>query len=289
MNEYRDIVKTIYNKQYLLLKCFAVWKLSPDTSNTIKTLYKIYFWYFLIFWNLLFHWCMIMQVVTHHDNVEEIIKVLFVFATTIASFGKYLFTKSKNQHFENLFKLMFEEKFLPQNKAERKLFLESVKLGTQVRTIYTYLSLTALSGLMITQVLSSSKDFPVDIYVPFDLESNWKYNLVYFWESVSMGVVCLTNVGFDSLSSSLFIYLKGQLEMLGYRLENIGRNLRNSSDDIILLQLKDCIRYYNRILKMSHNIEYLLSLPISLQIACSVFVLISNFYAMSLVSRNSNK
>lgn len=286
MNEYRDIVKTIYHKQYVLLKLFAIWKLSPTTSNTIKTLYKIYFWYFLIFWNLLFLWFMIMEIALNLGNVDEIIRVLFVLPTCLASLGKYLLTKSKQQYFENQFKLMYDIEFLPQNKEERKLFLKSVNLSEYVRMIYTYLSLIALFGLLMTQYLSTNKDFPVHIYIPFELDTNLKYNLVYFWEGSSMTVVCLLNVAFDSLCTSLFIYLKGQLEMLGYRLENIGRNFENSTDDLILLQLKDCICYYNRILKMSHDFEYLLSLPISLQIACSVFVLISNFYAMSLVSEN---
>ncbi|KAM7346163.1 odorant receptor 46a-like isoform 2-T2 [Cochliomyia hominivorax] len=289
MNQYRDQVKKFYNRQYLLLKCFGVWNLSSSNSEKMKLFYKIYFWNFLIFGMLMFDLAMIMQIVTHLEDVEEIIKALFVLATCIASLGKFLMMKYKRNLCENLFELMDDQKFLPENKMEHKILRNTINLSSNVRDCYTLLSLGALIPLQLTQFLSSIKDLPVHIYLPFDLNTNLKYNLIYFWECIAMGIVCLMNVGCDSLSTTLFIYLKGQLEILGDRLENIGRNLAKATDDVILEQLKSCIRYYNRILNLSHDIEGLLSVPISVQIACSVFVLISNFYAMSLVSLKSSE
>ncbi|XP_065369704.1 odorant receptor 46a-like [Calliphora vicina] len=135
----------------------------------------------------------------------------------------------------------------------------------------------------MTQYLSATEDLPVNIYNPIELNRHWKYNIMYIYECLSLAVLCLVNVAFDSLSTSLFIHIKCQLDMLGHRLENIGKN-SNCSQDFVCQQLKDCVRYYNRILMLSHDIENLVSVPISLQIACSVFVLIANFYAMSLLS-----
>lgn len=282
MNEYRDIVEKIYNKQYTILKCFGLWELSPDSAKNLKTFYKIY-WYVLTFWMVLFDWTMVMQVITNLDNMDEVIKVFYMLATAIAVLGKYLRIKIKNQSFEHLFKLMLNKKFLPGNSDERAIFLKYVELSTKVRISYTCISLTALSGLFMTQYLSATEDMPVNIYNPIELNRHWKYNIMYIYECLSLAVLCMVNVAFDSLSASLFIHIKCQLGMLAHRLENIGKN-SNFSQDFICHQLKDCVRYYNRILMLAHDIENLVSIPISLQIACSVFVLIANFYAMSLVS-----
>lgn len=283
MNEYRNLVERIYIRQYTIMKYFALWELSPNTSAYLKTLYKIYFIYFFIFWLLSFDYVMIMQVITNIGSIKEIINVLFMLATAIAVLGKYLTVKTKNQAYENFFKLMYDKQYLPQNKEEEKIYKNCIELNKKVRNFYTNISLSACGSLCMTQYLSEDENMPVSVYSPIGLDTKWKYNIIYLYVCLSLSVLCLLNVAFDTLSSSFFIHLKGQLDMLGHRLENIGRHL-NDSQDIILLQLKECIRNYNRILALSHYIEYLVSIPISLQIGCSVFVLVANFYAMSLVS-----
>lgn len=281
MEHFRKPVESFYTKQYELLKIFALWDLKRDVSARWQMASKIYFCGFLIFFMILFDWTMIMQIITNLDNMDEVIKVFFILATAIAVMGKFLAIKIQNKSYEKLFKIMFNNKFLPENHPERKIFLKVVRLSQLVRNFYTGLSLTALSALFMTQYLSDNDEMPVTVYNPIDLDTNWKYNLMYVYQCLSLSVLCLVNVAFDSLSTSFFIHVKGQLDILGHRLENIGAN---KSQDFILQQLKDCVRYYNRILKLSQSIEDLVSIPISLQIACSIFVLIANFYAMSLVS-----
>ncbi|KAI8127624.1 isoform A, Odorant receptor 46a [Lucilia cuprina] len=282
MNEYRDIIENIYNKQRALLQCFGLWDLRPDTLRSLKMIYKIY-GYILTFGMLLFDWAMFMQVVTNLDNIDEAIKVFFVFGTALAVYGKYDRIKTKNQLFEQLFQLLIDVHFQPANNYERKIVLKSIKLSTKLSKFYACLSVTALSGLIMTQYLSAIKELPVNIYIPFEVDTNWKYNSLYVFECIFLSLLCLVNVAFDSLSTSLFIHIKCQLDMLGHRLENIGCNSK-LSQQFIMQQLKDCARYYNRLIMLTNNIEDLVSIPISLQIGCSVLVLIANFYAMSMLS-----
>lgn len=286
MYNLEDFVSSFYAKQYLLLKCFGLWELPEDASPRIKLIYRLYFWYFFIVLMVILDLSMVMQLITNIDNVDEIIKVLFLFATAMAVLGKYLYIKVNNQQYEELFRSLYKVEFLPQNRKEMKIFLRAVHLSAKVRNYYGSLSISALSGLFMSQFISKEKELPASMYIPIDLNTDLKYTLMYIYECLGMAVLCFTNVAFDSLASSFFIYLTGQLEILGYRLENIGRsgNRGSMTQEGILKQLKYCIVYYERILQLSHFVEDLVSIPISIQIACSVFVLIANFYAMSLVS-----
>lgn len=283
MDDYRETVEKIYIKQYKLMQCFALWELSPNVSEYLRKMYTIYFWYFLIFWVLLFDLLMILQIITNIDSIEEVIKVLFMLATAIAVLGKLLTVKMKNRAFESFFKLMLNEKYLPQNACEKKIYLKCIELNIRVRNFYANISFSACSFILMTKLISGGKDLPVSVYSPIDLDTNWKFNIMYFYVCMANNVLCFSNVAFDTLTSSFFIHLKGQLNILGSRLENIGRKA-NISQDSVFQELKERIYDYNRILKLSHDIEYLISQPISLQIACSVFVLIANFYSLSVVS-----
>lgn len=281
----RQSVSNIYSKQYKMLKYLALWNLPSDSSSCANTIFKIYFWCFFIFWILLFDFVMIIQVLANFGSVREVIKVLFMLGTAIAVLCKIVTVKLKNQSYENYFKSLFLEKFLPHSTAERKLFMESIELNTKVHIFYRNVSYAACGSFIMSQYISDTKDLPVSIYSPLDLNVKWKYNVMYVYECFALSTLCWTNVAFDTLSSSFLIHLKGQLDILGYRLECIGRNNTNVTQDLIFEELRVCVRFYNQILELAHDIEHLISKPMSLQIACSVFVLVANFYAMSLVSR----
>ncbi|TMW44021.1 hypothetical protein DOY81_010898 [Sarcophaga bullata] len=258
------------------------WGLSPSRAKYLRTLYRFYFWHCLIFGVLLFEVLMILQITTNADDMDEIIKVFFMLAPSFSVLGKYLTIKLKIRNFKNHFKLILNVNYLPKNGQENDIFLKYVKQSQTVRDYYGRLSISSLVTMFLTQYLNASKELPVPVFVPFEMNTNWKYNLVYLYQCLSISFLCLVNVSFDTLSTTLFIHLRSQLDILAYRLENIGQHVK--TDERITRQLKDCIRYCNRIRALSQDIEYLVSIPITIQISCSVLVLIANFYFISLLS-----
>jgi len=116
----------------------------------------------------------------------------------------------------------------------------------------------------------------------FDVFPDPGYWLLYCYQCLALTVSCVTNIGFDSLSSSLFIFIKCQLDLLAVRLDKMGR--WNSAGGSVEQQLKQNIRYHMAIVELTATVERLLCKPISMQIFCSVLVLTANFYAIALVS-----
>ncbi|XP_005190949.3 odorant receptor 46a-like [Musca domestica] len=235
---------------------------------------------------LLLDCCMILQIATHLGDVDEVIKVFIIFATAFAVMGKYLYLKIYNYRFEQLFQMMHQPEYLPENPTEWQIYCQAIDLSRRVRNYYASLSVSALSALFLSQFLGDEQELPASIYYPFQLNTNWKYGLMYVYQCVSLAILCFVNVGFDSLTASFFINIKGQLDVLGMRLQTIGVGVRDQRR--ILKKLKDCIRNYQRILRMTHLMEELVRIPMSVQIGGSVFVLIANFYSMSMLSDNAD-
>lgn len=282
MEKYEKLIQNMYNKQVTLLTIFGAWELSPSAIKHLRFLHGLYFRILLVFGILLFQLLMIMQIITNIDNMDEVIKVFFMLASSFSVLDKYLTIKINIKNFKNLFKLMLNGDFLPKNRHENAIFLKCVKLSQTVRNYYGWLSISSLVTMFLTQYLNDSEELPVPMFVAFEMNTNWKFNSVYIYQCSSISILCIVNISFDTLSTTFFIYLKCQLDILACRLENIGHIVQ--TDDGILRQLKDCIRYYNRIQTLSQDIEYMVKIPLTIQIACSVFVLIANFYFISLVS-----
>ncbi|XP_073844571.1 odorant receptor 46a-like [Musca autumnalis] len=284
----KEFIETFYIKQYQLLQLFALWNLPQEDNISVlwRLAYHLYFWCFFVVLMILFDCSMILQIITHIGDVDEVIKVFVIFATSVAVMAKYLYIKFYNHRFVGVFQMMHRHEFLPQNPVEWRIYRKSVDLSRRVRDYYATLSVSALSGLFLSQFVGEQKELPASIYIPFELNTNFKYSIMYIYQCLSLAVLCFVNVGFDSMTSSFFINIKGQLDVLGYRLENIGRGECNQWR--ILRKLKDCIIYYQRILAMTHLMEVLVCIPILVQIAGSVFVLIANFYSMSMLSDNDD-
>ncbi|XP_037893410.1 odorant receptor 46a [Glossina fuscipes] len=93
------------------------------------------------------------------------------------------------------------------------------------------------------------------------------------------------NIAYDSLGAAFFIHIKGQVDILSKRLEEIGhKSSSKQNHSHINEELKACAIYYDRILELTHMMEDLMCLPLSIQILCSVLVLIANFYVFSMLT-----
>ncbi|XP_061387262.1 odorant receptor 46a-like [Musca vetustissima] len=286
-HEHREALETFYKKQSWIFRLFAQLKLSDSASERFRLLHRIYFYYILICWVLSFDLSCLIQFISNITDLNEVIKVFYIFATAMGVFAKFMTIKLKNNLYAELIEIMHDPKYRPVNTREVLLFRQSQSLARTVRNFYTTISLCALNALLFTQYIIDTSQLPMSIYNPFNTDTKLRYVLVYIYQYCAVSVCCYTNIAFDSISASFMIHAKGQLDILCDRLEHLGTDYE-SSDANIAVQLKNCVKYYSDIIRIVKIAEELISLPISVQIACSVLVLVANFYAMSFLSDFAN-
>ncbi|XP_013113323.1 odorant receptor 46a [Stomoxys calcitrans] len=281
--EHRELLETFYKKQSWVFRILALWKLPDTCSKRFTMLHKIYFYFILIFWVLSFDASCLIQFIANITDLNEVIKVFFIFATSLAVFAKFSTIKLKNHLYAELVETIHGHKYRPVNTREVKIFLQTHRLCRRVRNFYLVISLCALNVVMLTQYIFDNSELPLSLYNPINIDTKLRYRLMYLYQYIAVSICCYMNIAFDSLSASFMIHIKGQLDILCDRLENLGLDY-GSDDHEITWQLKDCVRYYADILHITRIAENLISFPISIQIACSVLVLVANFYAMSFLS-----
>lgn len=191
--------------------------------------------------------------------------------------------KSNNIALLQLFRNLHNAHFHPEDAQEWTLLEQASELSRTIRNYYGGISLAALAIVLLAQYAIDKTDLPLATYAPFETTpGTWGFVVMYVYQCVALSMACFLNISFDSLCCSIFIFIKCQLDILALRLQRIG--LHDADERQTKLQLKHCIEYYMKIVELAGDIETLVYKPISAQIFCSVLVLTTNFYAMSLVS-----
>lgn len=282
--DHHKALETFYKYQSWIFRVLALWKLPDTVTPRFRMLHTIYFYYILFFWVLSFDACCFIQFITNITDLNEVIKVFFIFATSLAVLSKYSTIKLKNHIYYELVETIHRPMFRPANKREVKLFKDSQNLSRAMRNGYCGISLCALNVVLVTQYFVDNTELPLSIYNPINMDTKWRYLMMYLYQYIAVSICCYMNIAFDSISPSFLIHIKGQLDILCDRLENLGSEISDiGDDDKITLKLKNCIKFYEEIVRIASIVENLVSFPISIQIACSVLVLVANFYAMSFV------
>uniref|UniRef100_A0A1A9UPB8 Odorant receptor n=1 Tax=Glossina austeni TaxID=7395 RepID=A0A1A9UPB8_GLOAU len=250
-------------------------------TRSYQLLHALYFNYILTTWVLSLDASCIMQLVIKARDLNEVIEVFIIFATALAVLAKFLTIKMKNHLYRQWCEIIESSTFRPNNEREIQLFQQSERLARLVRNAYCVLSFIALNMLMF---IVDDRGLPLSVYSPFDMNRKWGYLSTYGYQYITASICCYLNIAFDSLSASFLIHLKGQMDILCDRLKNFGKYSKCSDAHKITEELKNCIKYYEEILKVAHLIEDLISLPISIQIVCSVLVLVANFFGMAFLA-----
>lgn len=283
--EHRNSLETFYKFQSWIFRILALWKLMDSVTPRLRLIYKIYFYYILFFWVLSFDASCLIQFIKNINDLNAVIKVFFIFATSLAVLSKFTMIKIKNHLWHEVIETLHSATFRPLNVREVKLFKQAQDLSRAVRNSYCGLSLCALQVVLVTQYFVDNTELPLAIYNPINVDTKWRYYMMYLYQYITVSICCYMNIAFDSISASFLIYIKGQLNILGDRLEHLGSENYHVNDKQITLQLKECIKYYGEIRRITDIVENLISFPVSIQIACSVLVLVANFYAISFVRK----
>lgn len=283
MEEPKKIVNSFYERQFKFFKFLGLFGLPSNYSRFCQILFKLYFWHVTVVWMLLFDISMWVKVIGNITDLNEIVNVFYICSMAIAVMAKFVHIRKKNSRYVAFFARMHNDDLLPANPSELRKFIKSVHLSCAVRNCYMGLSLTSLALVFVPKLISDPGELPLSIYIPLNVEHTLCFLVAYVFQFVGLSLCCFLNIAFDSLSASFFIYLKGQLDILSNRLENIGK-FQNITQDVITLQLKECIRYYAKLRYITDIMEDLLCIPMSVQVISSVLVLVANFYAMTFVS-----
>lgn len=177
--------------------------------------------------------------------------------------------------------------FWPSTPDELKLYEKTVKFHNLVRNGYIIMTVIAFFSVSLRPLLSSNEyhELPLPYYAFLSKKKTLNYIIMYIYQILSTSILAITNVAFDTLVASFCIHLKGQLDIICWRLEHLSRKINIlSKSDSIREELLDLIEYYNCIVKMGKIIENLLKIPVSTQVTCSLFVFIANLLLVFLVS-----
>ncbi|XP_037942044.1 odorant receptor 46a-like [Teleopsis dalmanni] len=254
-------------------------KFPENAQKRYHLLNSIQFWHLLLIWWIPMDIGLSIHLLSNINSLTEIIKVFFIFATNLSALAKFVSVRIFNRSYTSVFESMYNKEFLPLDAEEHRIYMLTVERCRSMRNKYATLSIMALLTLMCFQAIFDPGNLPLSTYNPFDLTIRWHFIVAYIYQFISISLRCLTNIAFDSLAASFFIYIKGQIDILAYRLENIGKN--TNFDEVITYQLKDCMRLYGKLLDLAETMESHITKQFSIQIFCSVLVLIANFYAMT--------
>ncbi|XP_020800919.1 odorant receptor 46a-like [Drosophila serrata] len=276
-------VEIFYRGQKAFLNIFSLW---PQKERWRRIFHQLNYVHVMGFWVLLFDLILIIHVVGNLSHMSEVVRAIFVLATSAGHTTKLISVKVKNVALEKLFKRLDDEDFRPQSLEEEKTFKAACETSRKQRNYYASLSFCALAMILGTQLLLDWSQLPLSTFNPFsDHPGSPGYWCLYCYQSLALSISCVTNIAFDSLCSSLFIFIKCQLDILALRLNKMGCG-PGTGRGVVERQLKECIRYHTNIVELTETVELLLCKPISVQIFCSVLVLTANFYAIALLSED---
>ncbi|KRJ98583.1 uncharacterized protein Dyak_GE19343, isoform C [Drosophila yakuba] len=273
-------VEIFYKGQKVFLNIFSLWS---QNEPCWRIIHQVNYVHVIVFWVLLFDLLLVLHVVANLSYMSEVVKAIFILATSAGHTTKLLSIKANNVQMEELFKTLDDEEFRPRGAKEESIFASACEKSRKLRNFYGTLSLAALGMILIPQFAVDWSHLPLKTYNPLgENPGSPAFWLLYCYQCLALSASCITNICFDSLCSSLFIFIKCQLDILALRLDKIGRP--SSSGGTVEQKLKENIRYHMAIVQLTRTVERLLCMPISVQIFCSVLVLTANFYAIAVLS-----
>ncbi|KAM8714455.1 hypothetical protein ACLKA7_014567 [Drosophila subpalustris] len=278
--EHDKITESFYKYQVLYFKILALWQLHPNATRLQRWLHQLRFGIFfgLVATMLLFF---AIRVVANIDQIRVIIEVFFMFATEVSCMGKLLNIRLRQQEHEYLRNEMHSSDLRFRCPRELRAFEDGAKMAINVRNYYGLMSLLAASLIMLTQLFSDSSSLPLSMYEPCNVTTSSCFYGLYVYQLLTEFPTCWLNIAYDSMSQALLNFVRAHLVVLSMRLESLGAAQTPQDDDRIALELRDCCIYYARIVRLKDLVNGFIRIPFSVQLICSILVLVSNFYAMS--------
>ncbi|KAH8370878.1 hypothetical protein KR093_005337 [Drosophila rubida] len=278
--EYDEITECFYKYQVRYFEILGLWQLRPDATKQQQLLHQLRYWLFfgIVASMLLFF---AIRVMANIDQLAVILQVFFIFATEMSCMVKLLSIRLRRRQHAQLRTEMHSSAFRPRSARESLAFKGVAQMAINIRNYYAAMSILAAICLLASQWFVDSSALPLVMYEPCELSSSSCYYSLYSYHVLSLLPTCWLNIAFDSMCQALLDFLRSQLIMLSMRLESLGAAQTPLDDRRIAGELRDCCVYYTRIERLRDMMDDFIKIPVSVQLFCTILVLVSNFYEMS--------
>lgn len=284
LQELQEYTQSFYYYQVWYFQLLGAWQAPRDSNRWQRYLHELRFYLILTIVSVMLLFFAI-RVLGNMDQLSVILQVFFMFATEVSCLIKLLSIRWRREQQARLIDEMHCEHFRPCDVSESLRYQSTARLAMKLRNYYGVMSLLAAGPILVTPWLVGNSALPLSMYEPCDLASSTGcYCGLYLYHVLSLIPTCGLNIAFDSFVQSLLYFLRVQLDMLTDRLENLGAVLTPQDDVLIAKQLRESCAYYNRIVKLRDLMGDFIKVPCSTQLLCSVLVLVSNFYEISINS-----
>ncbi|KAH8237216.1 hypothetical protein KR038_007178 [Drosophila bunnanda] len=283
MDQHQRITEHFYKYQMWYFQILGVWKLPIWASGQERRFQAMRFAFLLVclcIMLLLFA----LELLTNISDVREILKVFFMFATEMSCMTKLMHLKMKCQKLAGLVEMIRSRGFATKSEEEQELMESAKVVAVLMRNFYGVMSILTASLILLVPCFTGYEELPLTMFEVCNIQGRICYGVQFLFQSVCLLPTCVLNITYDTVAFSLLRFLKLQLEMLELRLEKLGSASSPEENERISEELRECANYYNSIVEYKNLVELFIQVPGSVQLMCSVLVLVSNLFGLSTMS-----
>ncbi|KAH8233383.1 hypothetical protein KR026_007426 [Drosophila bipectinata] len=283
MHQHQLVTEDFYKYQVWYFQILGAWRLPIWATNGQKRLHVFRFGFILVMlWVMLLLFAV--ELVNNISRMRHILKVFFMFATEMSCMTKLMHLKSRSRKLAYMVEMMRSKTFSAREKEEIEIMESARRVVIKMRNFYGISSLGTASLILLVPFFAGLEELPLTMYEVCNIQSSVCYWLLFVFHCACLLPTCVLNITYDSEAFSLLTFLRVQLQMLVLRLEKLGSKIDPRDNQRIAWELRECARYYNSIVQLKDLVEEFIKVPGSVQLMCSVLVLVSNLYDMSTIS-----
>jgi hypothetical protein len=188
------------------------------------------------------------NIVFVYTDLEALTALIFVTVTELlASFKVYCFVRNI-AILKSLMVELDKKMFQPKNEQQKDLIRPNLNSWTLTYVVFWIPVISTLIMWAIFPVMDGSvKEYrlPFSAWYPFNTKTSPSYEITYFYQTVSVWFLAITNMNMDMFAAALMMYVGIQCDILCDDL----RNLSTSVDAEYNKKLLDCIQHHKTIVK----------------------------------------
>lgn len=283
MYQHQLVTEDFYKYQVWYFHILGAWRLPIWATRGQKRFHAFRFGFILVMlWLMLLLFAL--ELVNNISRMRHILKVFFMFATEMSCMTKLMHLKSRNRKLAHMVEMMRSKTFSTRGKDEIEIMESARRVVIKMRNFYGISSLGTASLILLVPFFAGLEELPLTMYEVCNIQGSLCYWFLFVFHCACLLPTCVLNITYDSEAFSLLTFLRVQLQMLVLRLEKLGSDIDPRDNQRIACELRECASYYNCIVELKVLVEEFIKVPGSVQLMCSVLVLVSNLYDMSTIS-----
>lgn len=248
---FQDISMQIMKPHYIIWRVCGIWPLPSDNM-----LYRVYCIFMHITCFFLFN-LVILLGIGHANGMNDVIDIILPSTTLVLVSIKSLLLLRNQAKVKVLFDIIQQLEVSTKNMPLERAIMQQNKRS--ITKLFIGLNIGCFASLLmifIATILSNPRKLLWDSYVPFEWEhtgSTKPYWIAMTFQTSCNFFLAILYSTVDGSGPSLFSIFTTFLEILGSRLENIGKQktINLTEDDYVYAEeeLHECIRYHSLCLR----------------------------------------